>query len=105
MIVFSVLLFTVSALMIVAGAFICSGKYEALFDFYLGGATDIKAYSKAYGIAMMCMSIPCIACGVLQLLTPEIPFVIIAIAILVVGFAVGYVFFNRIQKKYNGGMF
>lgn len=105
MIVFSVLLFTFSVLMILVGAFVCNGKFEVLYDFYLGAATDIKEYSKSYGIAMMCMSIPCIACGVLQLIKPEIPFVIIALCILVIGLAVGYVFFDRIQKKYNGGMF
>ena len=105
MLVYSVLLFVFSALLITVGAFICSGRYELIYDYYISGVTDLKQYTRAHGIATMCLSIPLIACGVLQLAGPEIPFAFIGMGILVIGIVVAYICFYQIQKKYNGGMF
>ena len=105
MIVYAVLLFTFSALLISAGALICSGKYELMYDFYISAVNDLRGYTKMHGIATMCMSVPLIACGVLMLVQPEIPFALIGLGILVLGIIGGYIAFWQIQKKYNGGMF
>lgn len=105
MLFYSVFLFGFSALLIMVGALICSGRYELMYDYYISGVTDLKRYTRAHGIATMCMSLPLIACGVLQLVGPEIPVALIGIGVLVVGIIVSYIFFYRIQEKYNGGMF
>ena len=105
MIVYSVFLFIFAAMLIAVGAFVMTGRYDLMYDYYISGTNDLRGYTKAHGIAMMCMSVPLIACGVLQLLQPAYLLTFIGIGILVLGIIGGYVAFYQIQKRYNGGMF
>ena len=105
MILYAVLLFVFSLLLILAGVMTCGGSYDLIYDYSINGVNDLKRYTKANGIAMICLSLPLIACGVLFWVQPEIPFALIGLGVLVVGIVVAYIFFHRIQTKYNGGMF
>ena len=105
MVLYAILMFLFSAVLILSGAIVATGKYENIYDYYICAVNDLKGYAKAHGIAMMCMSLPLIACGICMLVGPEIPTVLIGLGILLVGIIVGYVAFYKIQEKYNGGMF
>ena len=105
MILYAVLNFVFAAVLLVTGAIVALGDYEAIYDFYLWRVTDLKGYAKKHGLAMMGMGLPFIACGVLMLVKPEMPMALIGLGVLLLGFLIGFAVFNKIQKKYNGGMF
>lgn len=105
MIIYSVFLFVLAALFLAVGAAVTTGRYGLVYDYYICNVTDLRAYTRDHGIAMMTVSLPLIACGVLQLLAKQPMWTLIGIGILVVGAIVEFLVFNAIQKKYNGGMF
>ena len=105
MIVYSVFLFLFSVMLISVGICVMLGRYDMMYDYYISHTNDLKGYTRAHGIAMICMSLPLIACGVLFLLKPAMLLSLIGLGILVLGIVGGYVAFYQIQKKYNGGMF
>ena len=81
MILYAVLLFVFSALLILAGVLTCRGGYDLIYDYAINGVNDLKGYTRSN------------------------PFALIGLGVLVVGIVVAYIFFHRIQTKYNGGMF
>ena len=105
MILYAVLMFVFAALLLLTGIMTCLGGYDLIYDYALNRVTDLRRYAKANGIALICLCLPLIACGVLMLVQPEIPLALIGLGILVVGIVVDYIFCHRIQTKYNGGMF
>ncbi len=105
MFVYSVFLFLFAAMLIAVGTFVMTGRYDLMYDYYISATNDLKGYTRAHGIAMMCMSLPLIACGVLFLLKPALVLSLVGLGILLLGIVGGYIAFYQIQKKYNGGMF
>lgn len=105
MLFYAICLFLFAALEIVTGIMTCCQNYEVIYDYYISQVNDLKAYSKAQGIATICMAIPSAACGVLFLVQPIVPFALIGIGVALVDIVGGFFIFNAIQNKYNGGMF
>lgn len=105
MFVYSVFLFLFSAMLIAVGAFVMTGRYDMMYDYYISATNNLKGYTRAHGLAMIGMSLPLIACGVLFLLKPAMVLSLVGLGILVLGIIGGYIVFYQIQKKYNGGMF
>ena len=67
MILYAVLMFVFAALLLLAGIMTCLGGYDLIYDYALNRVTDLRRYAKANGIALICLCLPLIACGVLML--------------------------------------
>ncbi len=105
MALYAICLFVFAALEIMTGILTYLGKYEVIYDYYISGVNDLQGYAKAQGIATMCMAAPAVICGVLFLVRPVVLCSLIGIGVAVLGVIGGFIAFNKIQNKFNGGMF
>ncbi len=104
MIVYSILLLFFSAIMIAVGIMTLCGRYDLIYDFYIARVKDLKGYTRAQGIVMLCQAAAFLLCGIFLLL-PSPVFDWIAIGLFVCDLIAAFIVSDRIQKKYNGGMF
>ena len=105
MIVYAICMLVFALLEVVTGIMIYRGDYGVIYDYYISEVNDLKGYTKAVGIATVCLAVPSLACGVLLLFPSPMPFALIGAGVAVVGGLIGYAVFYAIQSKYNGGMF
>lgn len=105
MLLYAICLFVFAALEIMTGVLTYHGKYEVVYDYYISKVNDLQAYTKAQGIATMTMAAPALIAGVLFLLKPTLVCGLIGIAVVLLGIIGGFIAFDKIQKKYNDGMF
>ncbi len=104
MFVYSMLSLLFSAIMIAVGIMTLCGGYDLIYDFHIARVTDLKGYTRAQGIVMLCQAAVLLICGIFLLL-PAPVFVWIAIGLFVCDLIVAFIVSDCIQKKYNGGMF
>ena len=102
MLVYSIIMFLVSALFTVLGIAIYKGKTDLFHDYHQKKVTDKSAYGKAFGKAMLFIAIIMLLSGIIGLFEKLL---ILAVAILIIGFALGIGCIVAVQKKYNKGVF
>ena len=99
---YSVIMFIVSALFTVLGIAIYKGKTDLIHDYHQTNVTDKSAYGKAFGKAMFVIATVMLLSGIAGLFENSD---ILAVAILIIGFVLGMGCIVAVQKKYNKGVF
>ena len=102
MLVYSIIMFLVSALFTVLGIAIYKGKTDLIHDYHQTKVTDKSAYGKAFGKAMLVIATVMLLSGIIGLFEKLL---ILAVAILIIGFVLGMGCIVAVQKKYNKGVF
>jgi len=102
MLVYSIIMFLVSALFTVLGIAIYKGKTDLIHDYHQTKVTDKSAYGKAFGKAMLLIATVMLLSGIIGLFEKLL---ILAVAILIIGFVLGIGCIVAVQKKYNKGVF
>ena len=102
MLVYSIIMFLVSALFTVLGIAIYKGKTDLIHDYHQTKVTDKSAYGKAFGKAMLLIATVMLISGIIGLFEKLL---ILAVAILIIGFVIGIGCIVAVQKKYNKGVF
>ena len=102
MLVYSINMFLVSALFTVLGIAIYKGKTDLIHDYHQTKVTDKSAYGKAFGKAMLLIATVMLLSGIIGLFEKLL---ILAVAILIIGFVLGIGCIVAVQKKYNKGVF
>lgn len=102
MLVYSIIMFLVSALFTVLGIAFYKGKTDLIHDYHQTKVTDKSAYGKAFGKAMLLIATVMLLSGIIGLFEKLL---ILAVAILIIGFVLGIGCLVAVQKKYNKGVF
>ena len=102
MLVYSIIMFLGSALFTVLGIAIYKGKTDLIHDYHQTKVTDKSAYGKAFGKAMLLIATVMLLSGIIGLFEKLL---ILAVAILIIGFVLGIGCIVAVQKKYNRGVF
>lgn len=102
MLVYSIIMFLVSALFTVLGIAIYKGKTDLIHDYHQTKVTDKSAYGKAFGKAMLLIATVMLLSGIIGLFEKLL---MLAVAILIIGFVLGIGCIVAVQKKYNKGVF
>ena len=102
MLVYSIIMFLISALFTVLGIAIYKGKTDLIHDYHQTKVTDKSAYGKAFGKAMLLIATVMLLSGIIGLFEKLL---ILAVAILIIGFVLGICCIVAVQKKYNKGVF
>ena len=84
---------------------IYQGKTNLIHDYHQTKVTDKAAYGKAFGKAMLVVSISLLLSGIIGLFGASEVMAMIAVAVLFVGLFVGIAGIIAVQKKYNNGVF
>ena len=99
---YSVIMFIVSALFAVLGIAIYKGKTDLIHDYHQTNVTDKSAYGKAFGKAMLVIATVMLLSGIIGLFENLL---ILAVAILIIGLVIGIGCIVAVQRKYNKGVF
>ena len=102
MLVYSIIMFLVSALFTVLGIAIYKGKTDLIHDYHQTKVTDKSAYGKAFGKAMLLIATVMLLSGIIGLFEN---LVMLAVAMLMIGLVIGIGCIVAVQKKYNKGVF
>ena len=102
MLVYSIIMFLVAVLFTVLGIAIYKGKTDLIHDYHQTKVTDKSAYGKAFGKAMLLIATVMLLSGIIGLFEKLL---ILAVAILIIGFVLGMGCIVAVQKKYNKGVF
>ena len=105
MILYALIMFLCAALFTVLAALIYKGKTDLIHDYHQTKVTDHAAYGKAFGKAMLVVSISLLLSGIIGLFGASEVMAMIAVAVLFVGLFVGIACIVAVQKKYNKGIF
>jgi hypothetical protein len=101
MFTFSIILFLTSVLLIIIGVIIYKGNIELIHSYHQENVTDKVGYGKAMGKALIILSLPLIASGIIAFFTESV----IPTIVLIVGMVIGFIPIIKAQNKYNGGVF
>ena len=102
MFLYSIIMFLVAVLFTVLGIAIYKGKTDLIHDYHQTKVTDKSAYGKAFGKAMLLIATVMLLSGIIGLFEKLL---ILAVAILIIGFVLGIGCIVAVQKKYNKGVF
>ena len=101
MVLYSIILLTVSVLFFFLGMSIYRGNTDLIHDYHQTRVKDKAAYGKAFGKAMFIMAASMAASGLLALVTDSF----LPVLVLFLGLAAGIIQIILVQKKYNNGVF
>ena len=102
MLVYSIIMFLVSALFTVLGIAIYKGKTDLIHDYHQTKVTDKSAYGKAFGKAILVIATVMLLSGIIGLFEN---LDMLAVAILMIGLVIGIGCIVAVQRKYNNGLF
>ena len=105
MILYSVIMFLAAAPMITISIAIYRGKTSLIHDYHQTKVTNKAAYGKAFGKAMLVISMALLLSGIIGLFGDTEIMATIALAVLFVGLFIGIAGIVAVQKKYNKGVF
>ena len=95
-------MFLVAVLFTALGIAIYKGKTDLIHDYHQTKVTNKSAYGKAFGKAMLVIATVMLLSGIIGLFKNLL---MLAVAILIIGLAVGIGCIVAVQKKYNKGVF
>ena len=105
MLVYSIILFVVAVLFTAIGIAIYRGRIDLIHDYHQIRVTDKSSYGKAFGKAMLVVSMALLLSGIIGLFGDTEIMATIALAVLFVGLFIGIAGIVAVQKKYNKGVF
>lgn len=105
MVLYSVILFLAAVPMMKISIAIYRGKTSLIHSYHQTKVTDQAAYGKAFGKAMLILSVTLLLSGILGLFGASETIAMLALAVLVVGLSVGIAWIVAVQIKYNKGLF
>ena len=91
--------------MIILSIAIYNGKTNLIHDYHQTKVTDKVGYGKAFGKAMLFVSLTLILSGIIGLFGNSEVIAIISVAVLFIGLFIGIAGIVAVQKKYNKGVF
>ena len=105
MVLFSIIMFLVALPFFGISIAIYRGKTNLIHDYHQTKVTDPAAYGKAFGKAMLVMSITLLLSGIIGLLGDSKMIATLTIGVLLIGLLIGIGCMFAVQKKYNNGIF
>ena len=105
MVLYSLIMFLVAVPMGKISIAIYRGKTSLIHDYHQTKVTDHSAYGKAFGKAMLVVTMALLLSGIVGLLGDSETMAMIAVAVLFVGLFMGVACIVAVQKKYNNGIF
>ena len=103
MVVYCMIMVATAAVFAVLSIMIYKGKTDLIHDYHQTKVTDKSAYGKAFGRALGVLAGTMALSGGIALFGESVMWG--AVAVLLIGLAVGIVAIVRVQKKYNRGVF
>lgn len=100
---YAIILCLGAAVFTVVAVLIYNGKTDLIHDYHQTKVTDKIGYGKAFGKTMGMIAGAMSLSGVISLFGESAMWV--AVAVLLIGLAAGFVCMLFVQKKYNGGIF
>lgn len=105
MLAYSVIMFLVAALLLAFSIAIYKGRTNLIHDYHQTKVTDQAAYGKAFGKALSVLPVSQFLSGVIGLFAASREIEVAAVAVLLVGLAIGIGLLIAVQQKYNKGVF
>ena len=105
MLAYSIIMFLLGVLFAGVSIAIYKGKTDLIHDYHQTRVTDKVAYGKAFGKAMLIVSMALLLSGIVGLSDDSEKTAWIALAVLFVGLMVGIICIIVVQKKFNNGIF
>ena len=105
MVLYSIILFLAAVPMMKISIAIYRGKTSLIHSYHQTKVTDQAAYGKAFGKAMLIISVTLLLSGILGLFGASETIAMLALAVLVVGLSIGIAWIVAVQMKYNKGVF
>ena len=105
MFLYSIIMFLVAVPFCWMSIAIYKGKTNLIHDYHQTKVTDKAAYGKAFGKAMLVLSMSMLFSGVVGLFGDSETVVKISIAVLFMGMIIGIICIIAVQMKYNKGLF
>ena len=105
MVLYSIIMFLAAAPMIKVSIAIYQGKTSLIHDYHQTRVTDRAAYGKAFGKAMLVVSISLLLSGIIGLFGASEVIAKIAVVVLFIGLFIGIAWIVAVQMKYNKGVF
>ena len=105
MVLYSVIMFLAAVPMMKISIAIYQGKTNLIHDYHQTKVTDKAAYGKAFGKAMLVVSMALLLSGMLGLFGDSEAMAMIAVAVLFIGLFIGIAGIIAVQIKYNKGIF
>lgn len=105
MVLYAVILFLAGTAMAGVSVAIYKGNTNLIHDYHQTKVKDKAAYGKAFGRAMLAISLSLILSGVVSLLGDAETMGMLAVGVLFAGLAVGIGWLVAVQVKYNKGLF
>lgn len=105
MVLYSVIMFLAAVPMMKISIAIYQGKTDLIHDYHQTKVTDKAAYGKAFGKAMLVVSMALLLSGMLGLFGDSEAMAMIAVAVLFIGLFIGIAGIIAVQMKYNKGIF
>ena len=105
MVLYSLIMFLVAVPMGKISIAIYRGKTNLIHDYHQTKVTDPSAYGKAFGKAILVVTMALLLSGIVGLMGDSETVAMIAVAVLFVGLFIGIACIVAVQKKYNNGIF
>ena len=105
MVLYSVIMFLVAVPMFWISIAIYKGKTNLIHDYHQTKVADKSAYGKAFGKAMMVVSMALLFSGIISLFGNTKFLAVISVAVLFVGLFIGIACVIAVRMKYNKGIF
>ena len=95
----------VGIVLLIVGFLMRKGNVSILHSYHYKNVTDIDAYSKEMGSAVMFMSIPACINGFITLFAHIKIVSVISVVLLITGMIICVIHIFKVQTKYNGSLF
>ena len=105
MVLYSIIMFLSAVPMIKISIAIYQGKTDLIHDYHQTKVTDKAAYGKAFGKAMLVVSLSLLLSGIISLFGDSEVISMTAVAVLFIGLFIGIAWIIAVQRKYNKGIF
>ena len=105
MVLYSIIMFLTAVSMGAISIAIYRGKTDLIHDYHQTKVTDKSAYGKAFGKAMLVVSVALFLSGVISLFGASERIAMIAVGVLFIGLFIGIAAIIAVQIKYNKGVF
>ena len=105
MLLYSIIMFLASVPMFIVSILIYQGKTDLIHDYHQTKVTDKVAYGKAFGKAMLVVSMSLLMSGIVSLFGDTKIVATISLTVLFVGLSIGIACIIAVQRKYNKGIF
>ena len=106
MILYSIIMFLTTTLLLAFGIAIYKGKTNLIHSYHQTKVSDKEAYGKAFGKALFVLAAAPLLSGIAGLLGGQGGKTsILAVALLAIGLCIGIGFIVAVQSKYNKGIF